>query len=416
MVTAPLPLVFTGRATRVQGMSDLPRLLAEPFIGSWMASAKPSGPLHTSVMHERSERWAQWFLESIATMSSAKGRSYPAVLLPGDFYRKPGSPPAPQPHLEMSRATLRTSDRWFPGRLALIGNGLHFPQVVFQEVTAMRRALFTGVGQDLSRPLVELSASSAAVAAHAAAARTLLADSWDIVQTALIGDDPRILQCFTTPFSTKELANVFPPAITLNLEAHLEPVLAEQAGKNVTRRLGIWTLTGHPSRSPQFSLGVITPRLTRNSLLRDDRFDPAGESPAANIVTAALLYRVADALLNASPGNVEVTVPAGMRPPVQFTQMPAKAGARLPEASPAAAARFVAAFPTSRAAWDALTGWATSQGAALALDEESFAAAFARAHQAVTRAEDPRRSDIDLLLPIGWSQNARVIRVTIRHK
>ena len=91
----------------------------------------------------------------------------------------------------------------------------------------------------------------------------------------------------------------------------------------------------------------------------------------------------------------------------------------MPEASLDAAVAFVQTFPRSEDAWNFLTTWANNRvaddgpcQAVLTVSESGFTSAHRAVRRAVVRAEAPSRDDVNVLLPLAWDANSKVVRVT----
>ena len=391
-----------------------PDLLRSAFIRSWLTQAKPTGGLNSPVLSDRSPAWAQWFLEQATTVTGARDRSYPAVLLPGEFYDPRNTGALQPPHLEISQRVLRTADETFPTRLALMGNGLLAPRWIVPEVISVRKALFADTGTSVLPLAAALADATSEIHAHAAAIRTALQPHWEQVQQAISENHPVLQECVATAITPDEFTPAFQAARRFNLTASIEPGLRERFTTHLARRVGIWTVTAQ-HQNGNITAGTITPRLTRNSVLFDETLAPQHESPLANLVGVALLTRIAVRVAGLDPKFHASAAPLrGSRQPVLWKAMPAAAGARLPEASPESAARVVLLCADADDAWHQLTAWSASNNIDLMTEQEAFATAFEQIRSRVERAETPERTDIDTLLPIGWG-NGRVIRVTVRH-
>lgn len=387
-------------------------LLARPFFPSWMALAKQGLDRFSSDFPAREAAWAQWCLEQAVMMTGANERRYPAVVLDGRFHDPRGTAPQIRPHMEIPERVTLKADEQFPSRLALFGNGLAFPWWLYPEVTAVKRALFSGSGTDISTAKKVLTSESATILAHAVAILRLVSPRWKEINELLIANDQDLLACTTESFFKTEISAILPAAADLDLRVDFDQRLLEKSGEHTVRRVGVWRISGY-SDDDEFSFGVCTPRLTANSQFSDPMFEPSVESPASLLVRSLVLYRIAARILGLEAQSAQVLLP---KKPIDtggahLKAVPAKVGARLPEASPAAAIHFISVFSRVDDAWAELRGWADRTGTVLTVSEEGFHSAFKRAARFVARAEEPLREDIDVLLPIGWDKESRVVRI-----
>lgn len=348
-------------------------------------------------------------MESLAYMTGLRDRTYPAFTLPGAFYDPHGTGPTVRPHLEIPDRILRDPDPVFPDRLAEMGNGLAFGWWLVPEVTAVRRALFNAPKGKLDRYLKLVRRHRHALVAALEALQKEAAPDWSILENLLISSPEDLAGTATGDFSSDEVADFFPPAGDLGLHISFDPRLREDQGHWSARRIGVWHLRGETD-GVRFGLGVLTPRLTANSLFRDELFVPARESSTALLVRGLVLRRLVQAWLSGS----EVQVGPGeddRRGGPRLRAVPARRGQKIPEASVEAAVSFLQAYSDAEAAWAALDAW-SQNGNALTVTKEGFLAAYANARRFIARAEQPLRDDINVLLPIAWDTQTRVVRAT----
>jgi hypothetical protein len=86
-------------------------------------------------------------------------------------------------------------------------------------------------------------------------------------------------------------------------------------------------------------------------------------------------------------------------------------GQKLPEASVAAAVGFLQTYPDPEAAWKCLETWGAA-GHMLTVTKDAFIASHANALRYLRRAEQPERDDINLVLPLAWDADGKVVRAT----
>lgn len=359
----------------------------------------------------RSAAWAHWAVRSTRVFSGAQERSYVGLLLPGRFHDPLRTGPELLPHLEISDARLRSPDPSFPDRLAQAGNGLLFPWWVYQEVTAVRRALLRTGSGDVSELSAALWRLRPGMSDMLAGSSESFASQWPRVEHALVADLERVAPLVVSGFSVEEVARVAPSLAGLRVSVRFEPGLLERSGPRAARRVGVWSVDAE-GESGACSLGVVTPRLTANSLFRDRMFDASSEAPAALLVRLLLMRRLSEGLVGLSLGGEVVREQRAGRSPFLRAVVSAP-GAKLPEASPSAAVHLLQSFPEGRDAWALLEAWASEGGMVLTVSEAAFLSAHANALRFVRRAEEPSRDDIDVVLPLAWDPSGRVVRVTL---
>jgi hypothetical protein len=338
-------------------------------------------------------------------------RAYVGLVLPGRFHDVNRSGPVVRPHLEIARRILDTPDPEFPARLAQAGNALEFPWWVFPEVTAVRRVVFGGPRNPVERLLSEINAHRAGIVEAVDAMGVDAGRSWSVVEEKLVTAPEELLRVAVEDFDTDEVASFFPPARLLGLRVVFDAQLRESSGEWAVRRLGVWQLLAEGSAGP-CALGVVTPRLTRNSLFMDELFRPASEAPAALLVRGLLLRRLLGDLLRLGTVRTLSRDPALPGPGGPYLRgVVARPGAKLPEASIEAAVHFLQQFPDAEQGWSALQRWA-GETYLLTVSRDGFMAAHRNALRFLRRAETPERDDVNLLLPLAWDDRSRVVRVT----
>lgn len=366
------------------------------------------GDLCQANVPARAAAWAQWSIGALTEMSGLSDREYVALTLPGRFYDTRGRGPVVRPHLEIRDYVLARPAPEFPDRLALIGNGLTFPWWVFSEVTAVRRALFNTGRGDITGVLDRLTRQRPALEAALTSLTRRTAKHWAAIEGRLVTDPDGLVDVTTGDFDATAISALWPAAAELGLEVHFDTQLREKSGSRASRRVGVWQITA-PAHA--IAIGVITPRLTANSLFVDPLFAAATESPAALLVRALVLARL---LEQAAPDDEPIvallTEPVARQSSFLRAQ-PARVGARLPEASVEGAVAFLQQYSDSAEAWRLLSDWATRTKSLLTVSEDGFRASHANALRYVRRAEDPDRDDINVVLPLAW-HNTQVVRVT----
>jgi hypothetical protein len=387
------------------------RLLPTPFFTSFIGRARP-GALDALDPVKRAAAWASWAVENATEVRGYAERSYYALGLPGRFYDPKGTGPHIKPHLEIPARVLAQADAMFPERLAHMGNGLLFPWWVASEVTAARRALFNTAHGSPETAMRLIDTHQGSIRDAVDSVNAVAAGRWDEIQGLLASTVDGLSGDATGDFSAEDVAAFFPAARPLHLSVAYDVRLREKNGVWASRRVGVWQISGVEPDGERFSYGVLTPRLTANSLFSDELFQPKKESSSALLVRGLLLKRLADRHLGGA--EIEVGPAAGVdaRPPSYLRAVPARVGAKLPEASVAAAVHFLQTYPDPEKAFGALEEWAGRSGAVLTVLKDGYIAAHRRAQRFLRRAEELERDDVDVLLPLAWDDKNRVVRVT----
>lgn len=382
------------------------RLLTSPWVRSWIGRAR-KGERLTADGDKRAAAWAQWAAENLTEVESGKShRSYPALWLDGSFY-PPGDVPSVHPHLEVPTWMLERDDPQFPDRLAEAGNGLAFPWLRYGEVTALRRAVFTGPHGDVGEVVRRLRHHRDELIAMLEARLRAAGEVWDVVEEKLIHRSGELIDAATGDFDTIEVADAAPSLAGLGVHVRYDARLRDRSGTQAPRRLGVWQLRGTGDDGQEWALPVVTPRLTERSTFGsrsfgDATFAPESEAPSALLVRALLLGRVCDAASE---------TPQESQAPPRLMAKVAQPHAELPEASMSSAVRFLRRYRDADAAWHALLGWAGERHTVLVREAE-FKSAHERARRMVSRAEEPARDDVNTLLPLAWRDDNQLVRVT----
>jgi hypothetical protein len=387
------------------------KLLPTPFYTSFIGKAR-IGALDDVDPQRRAASWASWAVEQAGEIIGVGDRAYFALTLPGRFYDPKGTGPQVRPHLEIPQRTLQQSDPEFPERLAQIGNGLLFPWWVTTEVTAARRALFNTPSGECGGVFGVLNQHADSIRSAVERLNATAAPRWEQIQSLLISSPDGLSGDATGDFTAAEVAAFFPGGAGLHLTVSYDVRLREKNGVWASRRIGVWQVHGVGADGERFAFGVITPRLTANSLFTDDLFDIRRESPAALLVRGLLLKRLVDRHLGGAQVEVGPASSAVVKPSSFLRAVPARPGARLPEASVQAAVHFVQTYPDANTAFDAVEDWAQRSGAVVTVLRDGFVAAHRRAQRFLRRAEELERDDVDILLPLAWDDKNRVVRLT----
>lgn len=385
----------------------LAALMKTPLVSSFFADAR-EGNLYDSDRKLRASAWSHWALSNMSEMTGSAGRKYIALMLPGKFYNPLGNGPEVQPHIELPDWALDRSDGDFADRLGQIGNAALFNWWVMPEVTAMRRVLFSRTGEGVCEFIDEISKHRRGLIDTLLSLNKTMASQWMVIEKLQAAQPESVSSTITEPYLPNELSKLFPPSIEMGLEIRFDEKLAQSSGSGASRRLGAWRVDIQSGSNG--SLGVVTPRITGNSLFSDKLFIPEKESTSALLVRAIMLRRLAWRYLDSE-------VPNALQPdistlhPYHLRSMIPRVGAKLPEPSIDAAVAFVQRNPIAIDAWGNLNIWAKDK-TILTVNKEDFLGAHERALASIRRAESPTREDINNILPLGWDSKNRVVRVT----
>lgn len=401
------------RCYTVKGVHDerafRQQLLTTTWCSSWFGRCR-IGDRFDPAPDRRAAAWGQWAVASAAELTGSQHRTYPAIVLEGRFHDPKGTGPLVKPHLEIPGRVLSEADGSFPDRVSQLGNALAFPWWLVPEVTAARRALFNTPGGAIDGVVDALNSRRGALVAAVHELALQAAPKWALVEELLVADSDAMCDVAAGDFGSEDVGDFLPSAREFSLSAHFDEKLRTTAGNAVSRRLGVWQLHGTDANGARFAFGVMTPRLTANSQFNDRHFALERESPASLLVRGLVLRR----LLARHLGGGEVAVlEKGVEPVgVHLRGVVAQVGQKLPEASQRAAVQFVQTYPDCDRAWEVLSAWAERTNTLLTIREEAFREAHRRATRFIRRAEEPDRDDVNVLLPLGWDDKSRVVRVT----
>lgn len=390
---------------------ELAALLPTPFVSSWAGRARPGDRVDPNPAR-RAGAWAHWAIENLTQMTGAADRVYTALLLEGRFHDPKGNGPLVRPHLELPDRVLSRPDSEFPDRLAQAGNGLMFPWWLYYEVTAAKRALCPPQHGSVATLADLVNERRGSLIEQVSQLARHAAPRWQRIEELLVTEPDGLSEVATADFDEDAVAAFLPAAARVSLRVEFDRKLAETSKGWASRRVGVWHLRGVDSTGADFSLGVLTPRLTQNSQFHDRLYALDRESPAALLVRGLQLQRICDRHLDGTR-RARVADPASAARPSGFLRrVEAKVGEKLPEASVRAADAFLREAPDADAAWAMLSAWADKNQTLLTVSKEGFCEAHRRATRFVRRGEPPEREDIDVLLPIGWDSSSRIVRLT----
>lgn len=385
------------------------QLLTTAWCSSWFGRCRP-GDRFDPDPQRRAAAWGQWALAATTELTGSQERSYPAIVLEGRFHDPKGSGPLVRPHLEIPARVLNEADGSFPDRVSQMGNALAFPWWLVPEVTAARRALFNTPGGAVDGVVDALNSRRGALSAAVHELAQQAAPLWATVEELLVSDPDAMSSAAASDFGGEEVAEFLPVAREFSLTVRYDEKLRDSSGQWASRRLGVWQLHGVDANGVRFALGVLTPRLTANSQFNDRHFALERESPAALLIRGLVLRRLLDRHLGGSSVAVN-DLPDGSNG-THLRAVVAQVGQKLPEASVRCAVQFLQTYPDPDRAWEVLSAWANRSNTLLTVREEGFREAHRRATRFIRRAEDPERDDVNVLLPLGWDDKSRVVRVT----
>jgi hypothetical protein len=385
------------------------RLLPTPFVSSWVGRSQ-EGDLFDPDGTRRAGTWAHWAVRHLVEMTGVGDRTYPAILLDGQFHAPKGQAPVVRPHLEIPKWVLERPDSAFPDRLAQMGNGLAFLWWIFPEVVAARRSLFSSANGSPVQAVNQLNTRRDALVEAVSALSNVCRPQWSRIESMVHTAPAELSESAAADFSTKDVTDFFPDGAGLSLRVVYDQKLRDNSKDRAARRVGVWQLQGVDDKGHRFTLGALTPRITVNSLFRDPHFTPQKESAAALLVRGLLLHRILDTHLEGQATAVaEQEAP---KRPGRLRAVVAHPGSKIPEASVEAAVNFLQTYPDAHEAWSQLSDWARRTSTQLTVLQGGFIAAHRNALRFVQRAEEPERDDINLVLPLGWDDKSRIVRAT----
>lgn len=407
--------------TNRNNYEQLSALLTHPLMISLVSKAR-GGDRYDQDPDRRAEAWASWGLKSLVQIETGI-RSYPAIILDGAFYRPQGrDDAATKPHIEIPAHALLRQDDEIAMRLGQAGNALSFAWFIASEVIAMKRVIFNHPEGQVSDFVYEVAKRRNQLILTLERLNKLAENYWAIVEEVLLSAPEDFIEIAAGSFSTRDVATLVPELEKFNIECVFESKLLDQDNMWVAKRIGVWQFRGIDANGKRFSIGALSPRLTRNSTLKDPHFAPGRESAVALLLRVLVMRRIVEDVfkLNANVEPISPDVVTG-QDAVYLRAKMAKPGGEFPEAAKEGAAAFLNAFPDSSAAWVELASWAVQEGSGkiretpyvLTVTEESFKSSFERVKKALHRVETPERRDIDAILPMVWSgsQVGRVICV-----
>ena len=389
------------------------QLLTTAWCSSWFGRCR-HGDRFDPVPERRAAAWGQWALAASTELAGAQTRTYAAIVLEGKFHDPQGNGPGLRPHLEIPARILSEPDSSFPDRVSQMGNALAFPWWLVPEVTGAKRALFNTPGGRVDDVVTALNQRRGALVAAVHELALQAAPRWSEVEELMASQPDLVARAACDNFEPAEVAEFMPAAAEFDLTARFDDKLRTTSGQAVCRRLGVWQLSGTDSDDVRFAFGVMTPRLTANSQFNDGHFALDRESPASLLVRGLILRRL---LMRHLGGDVNTVAEPGSEPAgAHLRAVVAQVGKKLPEASTRCAEQFVRTYPDCERAWSVLASWAERTGTLLTVREEAFREAHRRVVRFMRQDTEPDRDDVNILLPLGWDDKSRVVRVTFAQK
>lgn len=400
-------------------------MYSSKFVSSFIGKSR-KGDLFSESLPHRSAAWANWFTSSLTVFQGLADREYVGLALPAKFYDNLYAPEV-TPHVEIPGRVLHASAEFFPVNLALLGNAILSPSWIFSEVKATRKALFMDV-TDISSFATFLYSYRSGLVDRLVDLQVSLKNSYSLFESTVMSNPAIVSDIILKGFDTKAVKKIlrdFPYTVSI----YPEPDFASKQNKWISRRLVPWRvdfsatstekLTMRARENIKFfegssdnvsgSFGVVTPRLTFNSLFNDPLFSPSRDSLASILVRILLL----EELTKFFPSNIENKFPVPATDNLNtfsFRPIPARPDAKAPQASTKAAVAFVTAFNNPDSAFAALSSWAGGKYV-LTVSRKDFISSFISARKAISRLEDPSRYDINNILPLCW-YSSKVFRVS----
>lgn len=396
--------------------------MVTPFVQSWLPAARSGVSLYDPEYKMRRSAWAHWGVTQLVQLLGVNQRQYTALQLPGKFYSKSGFEPSSAPHIELSKSLMGTVNANFADRLALAGNTLLSPWWIVPEALAVRKVLLASCESDISEIIQILDRDRVKIVRAATSLIQTVKPLWYQIQTLITVNPGTATGIITSPITSEEVAEYIPAFASFNTQITFDQKLKDSAGSLACRRIGVWRLQGvDPKSAKEFSIGVITPRLTINSQFNDPDYLPEAESTLALVVRSIVIRRLAVLHLGLSKSELAtVSLPepvvikhqekAGTAPHLRASV--AQPGFKLPQASILAVTNFLQHYKSSDKAWEAIVAWAQETSSTPTVSQDQFRVSYLAATLSISRAEQPERDDVDTILPICWDAKSRVIRLT----
>lgn len=391
--------------------------ISTPFITSWFSRVR-QGDLRDFDLSRRSGAWAGWFIKNMQEFHTANNRPYIGLNLPGQYFDPEGKLAKYTPNVEIPEHIFNYVSQMFPERLSYAGNGLLFPWWVIDEVNAVKRMLFSVPKTNPSELYDLLSQSANGLSKTAIKANEQLGEIFDQIENLIKTHPDQISELLTGDFEENEIMAYWPNAKGVITRIEFDRILREKSKTRAYSRMGVWRIVNENNIDAVSVLGVITPRLSRKTYFDDPLFDPDKESPAVNLIRGLLCTRILK-FLKTDQAQLQVVNVGSVSRHTGFRVIVAQTGQKTPQPHPKAALGLIQAFPDAESAWEALCTWAQTSGSIpgnkrviLAVNKESFLAGWHNVTTSLANKKIPRQKDVNIVLPLGYDEKERVVRVT----
>lgn len=355
---------------------------------------------------KRINAYAGYIINNLMITHGA-GREYVAIKLPGKFFSRGSDTHNLTPHIEIPDRFLDFPGDDFLLKISNMGNGLHFNYLTTNEVTAIKRSLFINSENSENIKFIEELASYRESLINKYNELLAVAErQWVAVELFLNEEGGEASDLVREGFANS-LSAILPWANKYNIIIKFDSKLSEISGVNLVKRIGIYTICNNKN----INLAVVTPRLTKNSLFRDELFTPEKDSTLAILMRTLVLTNILDKIFNDSKKIALTRDEIYFRNKGHLRAIPAKAGSPLPEPSKRACINLTAAFREAKTAYQEIKKWCGDEYT-LTIKENEFIDSYNRILYELHRLGELDQRDINIILPIIWSNDGTISRLT----
>lgn len=380
-------------------------VLSLPVGQSLINIAKPGEPgLYSK---DRVAIWANFLVDNVHEYKGFGERDYTACKLPGDFYSKDKNANTVKPHIELNRSLLLIENPFLAHVFSQAGNTLLSPLWLVPEVKAIKRVLHVKESLSLLKIVEIIGERRANLIKFYTDNVLILKNNFTSVQDLLYSDLTSTSKSIYGDIPSGELLAFIPlsPAISLNIK--FDKKLKEAFPGKYLMRVGVWNLECVIG-GIGLKTGVVTPRITYNSIFKDPLYKIDNESDLALLVRCVLLSR----LLKLAGLGSKVSISKDFHKNTGFflKAIPLKQGQKNPEPSYNSLLNFINNNHDATSAWAELTQFFGDR-LQTAVTFKDFNIAFNNASDSVKKFEDVSIENRNIILPVVWSQNG-LMRVT----
>lgn len=348
---------------------------------------------------------AKYLLDNLI-VTFGNEREYLAVKLAGKFFSYNNIDSKISPHIELPGKFLNNDGLWFIEKLAAVGNGINSSVFTINEVTALKRALFTeGDNSKNNIFLLELDSYRNNLIIEYEKISEKCKKQWVAIELYLNNNSKKVSEVIKDNYS-KEIKAIM-PSLSLDLIINYEEKSANKNLETLIKKLGIFRVYNKEG----VNLAVITPRLTRNSIFNDKVFNIYNESTLAILLRLLILNKIFSLIFKDSNYNKITKDYAYYRKKGHFRAIPAVVNKPLPEPSNKACCNLLASFEDGNDAYNAILLWAGKKYK-LTISKKDYLESFNNASYEQKRLGLISQGDINNILPILWGESKDIYRLT----